>query len=498
MERGGGQRELQELLGRLDFADSVGVLLVTELAHGNDISRMETVAEYLPDQRMFRLNTLGPGAWKFMPNVGLAEVPKIGVVVARLLAGGRDRGLFRFALQLRKPDGALRPGVRITALPDRPLYAMDNAAISFRDALVPRAGLLASGIAEVAEDGRFTSHLPASKRSAAVLEDVQFGRVGLSSGMVASARAALVITLRYARNRLTAVPGGPPTPMLAHRLVQEALITGLARSYAASLLANAAKRQVADDGAASCCTQLLTMAAKPFLTAIAMDVLRECRERCGAQGMFSVNRIADYFGVCQAVITAEGENQVMQLGAGRLLLIDQHYRASPCRPAEWPASIPGGQQHDLFTIRERLLFEQASRGISEAQQAGLTKFQQYDRNAPLLRELAEAYAGRLAADALLTAASSATPAARTVLYLMARLYSLDWLRRHGAWYLSEDIITPAGFQRAMSEIPSICQQLLPSLPDIIDSFGIADQLLSAPIAATDYVAAWQPYLAATD
>ncbi|WP_233420587.1 acyl-CoA dehydrogenase family protein [Xenorhabdus nematophila] len=50
------------------------------------------------------------------------------------------------------------------------------------------------------------------------------------------------------------------------------------------------------------------------------EILINCRERCGAHGLFSINKIPQYLISNFGSITAEGDNLVLSLKAGEMIL----------------------------------------------------------------------------------------------------------------------------------------------------------------------------------
>lgn len=76
--------------------------MLTEMAHGLDAMHLETTATLLPDGS-FDLHTPHPGAAKYMPpSVPLPDVnmPRVAVVLARLVVNGEDYGIRPFVSPL--------------------------------------------------------------------------------------------------------------------------------------------------------------------------------------------------------------------------------------------------------------------------------------------------------------------------------------------------------------------------------------------------------------
>lgn len=488
---GEGREDLEPLLAELDDATSVGFLLLTEVGYGSNVFNLETEAVYDEENRTFVINTPSPAARKFMPNIADADVPKLGIVVARLWADGQDYGIFPFVFPMRYQNGELADGVSVVNLPDKPFVAMDNAITTFDHVRVPASSLLGGGIAGFDADGRF--HCEASPRSCyrRTIETINTGRIALSNAVVASARAALLITLRYAQQRLTIAAADYQVPMMSHTLVQRGLLVGLARTYAATVLANRVKRIFVEfpDDPERC--GLPAMVAKPFLSWTSLEVMQECRERCGAAGLFSVNRIADYLGQCQGVITAEGENQVLQVTAGRRLLAAGLHRTPNGAVAHVHSLDDPGDWVSLLLAREQRLGAGAEAMLISGGSDAKSRFDLVNDQAAVLSALADTHAHRLALEELLSACNTIpSVSAAALLEALARIFVLDYVNRHGGWYAVEGLVDAGQLRTIDADIGRACANLVDHVGILTDAFAIPDTLLGAPVASPDYVAAW--------
>jgi hypothetical protein len=98
--------------------------LLTELGHGLDVINMETTSTFtiFPDgSKGFVLNTPSDSALKWMPpTTPLGNIPKIGVVHAKLIVGGEYKGLRMFVVPLN--NGAeMCKGISSKYVPFSPL-----------------------------------------------------------------------------------------------------------------------------------------------------------------------------------------------------------------------------------------------------------------------------------------------------------------------------------------------------------------------------------------
>lgn len=464
---GDGSVEQERHLDRLDDAGHAGVFLLTELGYGSNVLEMETEAVWDSGRRCFWLTTPTGAAVKFMPNVAAEGVPKTTLVAARLKVAGVDEGVFPFIVPLRTEHGTAA-GVDVAALPDKDFAAMDNAMIRFDHVALPYGAWLAGGIASIRDDGVFVCSVPPRERFHRTIAQLQTGRVALAAGAVASARAALHLTVGYASRRRTA--GG--VLMAGRDNVQRGLASCAARVYAATALANEVKTRFADPAADPDVNTLLAMLAKPMLSWTALAVLQECRERCGAQGMFRVNRIADYLCNAQGVITAEGENQVLQVAAGRI--VRRLINAGGVLAPVFDGAAPWWR--DLLVARERAL---AAATVATGESTVGPSSHAMD--------LAGAVADRLAFDSLALAARDAPPQARGTLDTLAAVYALERIRRHAAWYTATGRLTVELAAEAERELVRGYQATAAQLPSLVAAFEIPN--VGAPIGG-DYIAEW--------
>ncbi|MCC2280627.1 hypothetical protein LKL35_35265 [Streptomyces sp. ET3-23] len=479
---GEGCAELEEYLVELDDASAAGAFLLTELGHGGSGPGLETRAVYDATTGEFVVGTPTTRAVKFMAGPAHPGAARTGVVAARLIVDGEDHGVFPFVMRLRDRDGRPVRGVTITPLPEKPFPPTDCAVVSFERVRIPGHALLTGGTAGFRADGSFRSSITAPReRFRQTIGQLYHSRTSLAAAAMAMARAALVITLRYAAQRQVPGPGGGTVPMLAYRTVQRDLFTGLARVFAGSLLAERAKDGVAVPSLDREADELFVMVVKVLLTETALQTVQTCRARCGAQGLFPVNRIAEYLSACEEFVTSEGDNQVLKITAGRRLRRCPERAPSDCASSSWS---------ELMAERERRL-----RGRVPCPAEEGDDFDVWNAQVLPTAALADAHAQRLAVDALLEGAERCTDASDAeALTLLAELHAVDHVGRHGGWYLCEGLLTPAQASRIEKRTTELCDRLVPHVPALLDAFGIPDDLLTAPIAAADYVQAWRDVL----
>lgn len=467
---GTGTEYQRQCLDELDTTAAVGVMLLTELGYGTNVLDQQTRAVWHPNGRYFTLSTPSGDACKWMPNVADPDVAKTTIVTARLIVDGTDEGVFPFLVRLRTKEGLAR-GVAVVPLPDKGYAPMDNAMIRFNDVVIPEDALLCGEFARINGDGSFTCDLELRERFHRSIGQLQSGRILLAAATVASARASLVLTLRYAQHRLTS----GNVLMSARDGVLRDLISSMSRIYAITAFANDVRARFANADADPSDRALRAMLAKPLLSYTAHDVLQTCRQRLGAQGMFRDNLVTDYIGNVQGVITAEGENQSLQVATGRLLgRIDSSLLQVAGKPDEshwWIA---------MLCERESVIAAAGRQG----KHAGVGAIGP-DSFAIVL---ASATAERLAAQSLAAAAApDPDPDARGVIENLAAVYGLERVLANAGWYTAAGLLTSERAAQAEAELTTRYTALIPYLTTMADAFNIPD--LNAPIN-NDYISAW--------
>jgi acyl-CoA oxidase len=479
VELGGNRDDLAEHLEALDSMASIGTILVTELGRGNSHIDLRTQVTYDAARREFAVDTPDGAAQKFMPNVGLAGVPKLGVLYAPLTVDGEVRGVFPFVVPLRDADGP-RPGVHITSLSESVFLPLDHAIIAFHDVRLPESSLLRDSATL-----RPVFHDPLGdperrlQRSMTVRQNAWAACAG---ALAAVTRASVAIAIWYSHGRVTRTAGSLPMPVIRYRSQQHGLFGGLASAYAITSLANRGKVLRADAIAGRRLPEAAVNRTLGLTKALAVrtaeQVISECRRRCGAQGALSVNRIAEYQGLGHALGAAGGDDHLILLGAARTLAAGVDYDPPPASP-------PRGDLRDpscwlgLARTRERSLHAELVQGLASA---GANAEAWNDRLA-LASDLAWAHIERLAMESLLADSTSAPEVEG--LDALCALYALEEIGRHAGWYLSHELLDPGQVRALPEAVNSWCERVLPHALVLVDAFEIPADLLKATVAETD-------------
>ncbi|MER7990219.1 acyl-CoA dehydrogenase [Streptomyces noursei] len=492
LDHGADRDDIKDHVEELDRLDSFGPYMATEFGYGNNVAALRTEAVYDAETQTFVLNTPDPSAQKFMSFTGFEDIPKLAVVLARLKADGKNHGVYPFLVRIS--DGEqLCAGVRVAPCPEQPVQGLDHALTWFDHVTVPRRNLLHGEMGGFTSDGAFQ---PGGgnlrRRFLRTMSRIQPGRLCVASAAVGAGKASIYTALRYAERRLTNGPGRNNVPVLEYRSHQRDLFAALAKVYAMNLLLNHAKREfLAHSGTVSDELNHLISLTKALATSEMNDVAGICRERCGAQGVFRVNRIADYGSLLQGLVTAEGDNQVLlATTAGQLIAgtdPDRH-PVPPARHAENGAADPHVHV-ELLRYREEFLRRAARAAMATSEG---TYFDAWNGVVNTALGMTRARGVRIALEQLcMTVPCLADEQDRAALRLLASLYGLVEIQQDAGWYLAKGLLPPEQVEGMPATVDRLCELLRPHARRLTDAFRLSPELLRAPIAFEDYEAAFQ-------
>jgi len=477
-----------------------GTFLCTELEHGNDVASMETVAVFDRTTGGFHLTTPTPGARKFMPNTSLTGGPKTAVVAARLVVDGEDQGTFLFLTPLSDENGHL-PGVRVRPLPRRTGTPVDHCLTSFDRVWLPREALLEAEHGRLGADGTLASTLGnRRKRLLRSINRVTMGKLCMSAGTLGMSRAALTIAVRYSHSRLLAGPkAGERIPLAAHRSHHGRLLHALATAYAMTFLHRSlvsrfvVHADTADTGERDSRpsagedraeVEREVAVAKGWITWQARAITTECRERCGAQGLFPANGLADLPLNIEGGITAEGDNLVIWVkAASEMVFGHQGVRAGESGDPEGREITELPFLRGLLAEAERIWQDRARTALREGPSGDPVG--RWNATSDAALEMVSAHARLQAADAFLAAAArTEDPRAGFLMRSLCRLFLLRQLGEHTGDLLAEGRLTPDHVRSLPKAVDTVLGELAPHLMTLVDAFDLPAEVLSGiPIAS---------------
>jgi acyl-CoA oxidase len=238
----------------------------------------------------------------------------------------------------------------------------------------------------------------------------------------------------------------------------------------------------------------------------ATATIQECREACGGQGYLSENRFGDLKADTEVFTTFEGDNTVLLQLVAKGLLTDYRQQfedmdlmkalrlfASRAGDLLGDANLLAGRSTDTDHLRDRDFHLDAFREREDHMTAALgrrLKARMDDGMDPALAFLsvqphvlatARAHVERVVLEQLAAAVDACSdPALVAVLGAVCDLHALARLEADRGWFLEHGQFAPAKAKAITREVTALCAELRPHAVDLVDAFGIPDELLAAP------------------
>ncbi|MEK9498597.1 cytochrome-c oxidase [Photorhabdus sp. P32] len=470
---------MEDLYQKLCSGRAIGVYLATELAHGNDLIAIETQANYLPEKGVFILNSPGPNAYKFMPNTTLCELPKVAIVLAQLNVSGKKYGIFPFIFPL-SVNGKLTPGVKITPLGDKPGFYLDNAITSFDNVEIPFEGLLAGNMITLTRDGKISLHIKELRERFSLITDkIHSGKLCMAVISVAAAKSALHITSTYGNKRKTfGYSGAMPIinyPHFKEGIAWDTLSTIIHALYLKKLtrkvsiiLSESVKNFKFKD---ELLIEIIT--AKSLCTWRTQEILINCRERCGAQGLFTLNKISPYLISNFGAITSEGDNLVLSLKAGGMIIANKTKNTHKI-----------SAQHELFSIlNDYMNFLYRKLSIFMASDNKKTNLNMLNKHSGDFLELSQTYAVL----SVVTTTIDTYHHTDDDFDMIIEGYLLDWVHRTMSNLLRSEVINLQQSQKVEERRIEYIRKHADRINDYISSFDMDKAGIETPISSNDYI-----------
>lgn len=527
MHLGTEKHHLKYLPGIMSL-ETPGCFAMTETGHGSDVASIATTATYDDTTGDFILHTPHRGAWKdYIGNAALHG--KAAVVFAQLIVSGENHGVHALYVPLRDENGFL-PG--IGGEDDGPkggLNGIDNGRLHFTNVRVPRENLL-DKYGSVDENGVYSSPIESrGRRFFTILGTLVQGRVSLTGASAVASQLAITIAVKYGVvRRQFPVPGGDTEQVLLdYQQHQRRLLPRLANACAMVFAQDELLSSFHDVFSGAKDTEeerqdLETLAAalKAYSTWSALDIIQAAREACGGQGYLAENRLATLHGDMDVYVTFEGDNTVLlQLVAKRLLgdyakqfkgadfgtmagyLADQvgeaaFNRSGLRRLAQSVADFGStarsigyvrstASQRQLLTDRVHSMVAEVADHLRPASKLPPEEAAALmNRHQSALIDAAWAHAELVVWEAFTHAVDRLEEGAnKQVLRWLRDLHGFTLIEKHRDWYLMKGRLSA---HRAEAITDYINHRLLPRLRphalDLVDSFGLKEGHLRAPIA----------------
>jgi acyl-CoA oxidase len=512
IQRLGTEYHHQKYLPNAASATLMGCFAMTEIGHGSNVQGLETTAVYQREGDCFVLHSPSFSAGKnYIGNA--AEDARLAVVFAQLEVNAQKHGVHAFLVPIRDQNDKPLPGVTIEDNGLKMgLNGVDNGRIWFDHVKVPRIEML-NRFADVNADGQYRSDIQSQgARFFTMIGTLVSGRISIASTANSVAKSALTIAIRYAarRRQFGSPKATQETLLLDYPAHQRRLCPLIAKAFALDFaLKHLIELNETVDPGNSRSLETLAAGLKAVTTWNVTQTIQTCREACGGEGYLAVNRISALKADTDVYTTFEGDNTVlMQLVAKNLLsefkdklkemrpaqmagfFIDQRLVAIAKRNPGFTFNVNPSHLRDIDFQLVMFKFRESATLFSAAQKLHrLTSRKQLDQYAAFadiqreLLDLANAHIDRVVLErfARMLATIQAQPL-KLVLKRVCDLFALSQIELNKGWYLENGALTGFKSRAVTRQVDKLCREVRQEAVQLVDSFGIPDSCLSAPIA----------------
>ncbi len=506
----GTEKHHKKYLKKIASAELPGCFAMTETRHGSNVKSIETTATYNAKSQTFTIHTPHPDAQKeYIGNAALHG--QMATVFAQLLIDGKNYGVNAFIVPLRDENGKTLKEVAIADCGLKMgLNGVDNGTIRFENVIIPKENML-DRFASVNDKGEFESPIPSdNRRFFTMLGTLVGGRIGIPRSALSAAKSGLAIAIRYSDQRRQFGPeNGSEVPILNYRIHQRRLLIPLAQTYALHFaLQHLTDRYINRKENQMQEIEALAAGMKAHTSWFVRDALQECREACGGKGYLSKNRIDRLKNDTEIYTTFEGDNTVlMQLVAKSRLsefrkkfgemsasgmigyIIDKAKTAvvekNPIAKRNTEESHLLDPEFHLhaFIYRETITLESAARRLKKLMDSGIDPYDAFNIAQHQIFDVSLSYLERVTLEQFQQKIKTIKDKkSRDILEKLYRLYALSQIEKHKGWYLEANYMEAVKTKAIRKIVNQLCWDIRPDAIPLIESFGIPDVLLAAPIA----------------
>ncbi|KAG5357393.1 Acyl-coenzyme A oxidase 2 [Yarrowia sp. C11] len=495
-----------------------GCFAMTELGHGSNLSRLETIATFDKETDEFIINTPHVGATKWWIG-GAAHTSTHTLAFARLQVDGKDYGVKSFVVPLRNlDDHSLRPGIATGDIGKKMgRDAVDNGWIQFTNVRVPRNYMLMKHT-KVLRDGTVKQPPLAQLTYGSLIT----GRVQMTTDSHNVSKKFLTIALRYAtiRRQFSSTPGEPETRLIDYLYHQRRLLPLMAYSYAMKLAGDhvrelffasqeKAETLKEDDKAGveayvQDIKELFSVSAglKAATTWACADIIDKARQACGGHGYSAYNGFGQAFQDWVVQCTWEGDNTVLTLSAGRALIQSalvfrkEGKLGNATKYLSRSKELAKAKRNGRSLEDPKLLVEAweavsagainaATDAYEELAKQGVSVDECFEQVSQERFQAARIHTRRALIEAFYSRIATAEDKVKPHLIPLANLFALWSIEEDSALFLAEGYFEPEDIIEVTSLVNKYCGIVRKNVIGYTDAFNLSDYFINAAIGRYD-------------
>ncbi|KAJ5244032.1 hypothetical protein N7489_004128 [Penicillium chrysogenum] len=440
-----------DLVGALDCAAFTLMTIQINLAGGT----LAPFAGKHPQYRKLLDQILNFDISIMPPAAPVKDFPRVGIVFARLIVSGEDRGIRPFITWLS--DGEhMCDGVTAKLLPRRAASKpVDHAITTFTHVRLPQSALL--GSLDKPKDMR--------KEFLSSIWRIRVGSVALPLQMIAGMKRGVFVAGKYSQRRHILGPDQKPKPIISFRTQHGPILHALAQLSVFDAYAQHSMQYFKHPNVAAPVQHAIGAMLKAILYKTSQACLFTLSERCGAQGLFENNHIIEAMLETRAMSIAEGDTLVLSIRLTSEILLNRHNMPSAKDPTSLLAKHEQGLLDEL-------------RGMTMTISGG-HRGEDFDRLVlPRSQEFVEAMGHRIAYEAAIEAGVHSD---------LVALYEIWVILQNQGWFVQHTSLTRERMFQVEADRLSV---VLPQLDTLLDATG-AEPYCSAPIASQ---ASWDHFV----
>ncbi|OKP12452.1 hypothetical protein PENSUB_1912 [Penicillium subrubescens] len=390
------------------------------------------------------------GAAKFMPpSRQVAGIPRIVVVMARLMVDGDDRGIRPFIVALSNGKEICK-GVTSVLLPELGTRTLDHCLTSFNQVrLLPNALL-----GDISKPEDFQAHFLSAIRR------ISIGTISLCLSIIPYLKNLVYIVGKYNLRRTVTGPGKIPIPIINFRSQQIPILHAIAQIRVMEAFADYAITCFMNSTSTQGRQRLATILKASFI-----HNMEQCSaslpQRCGAQGMFKHNQICEYNNLLHILAIAEGDNAALCTRFAIDLFLGRYNPPESTNPNSLLAQHEAGLATECMKVVESQPLEKIKHD--------------FNRNLnPHCKPIVEAIGHRMAYDAAIAAGVNQD---------LVALYEVGVVKEDLSWYVEF-----AGLKRGrvLEMEHQALDAVLPRLNELLDELDIGAYCTAPIVSQTEW------------